>query len=216
MLFESLEGRMLMSASAINPTITADRLAVKADLLKFRLDIVETQITTQADIKILKADGLKNDAALLTAFKAFQTDVKTMHQQLFSDNLNEKANVLGDQLLIVEEKIQILKDKGNATALAAGKQALLADRVKLQTDEIAGLNSRITTRQTFVTTLTNDLSALVTAAESDPNASPQLQTDIQKFSSDRSTQLGTLTTDLQTITAARTQLASDLTALENT
>jgi len=214
MLIESLEGRTLMSVSAIDPKITADRLEVKADLLKFRLDLVSNSLTISADTTLLRKDGLKNDALLNGLLKTFHSDVKTMHAELFADNLNEKVNVLTDQLAIVIEKLQILRDKGNATALAADNQRLLADRVQLQTDDINGLNTRITTRQVFLTTLTNDIDALVTAAESDPNASAQLQADIQKFASDRSTGLATLTSDLQAIVTARTQLASDLMALE--
>jgi hypothetical protein len=214
MLIESLEGRTLMSGSAINVTVAADRLEVKADLLKFRADIASNSATILLDVAQLQKDGLKSNATLHGLIKSFRSDVKKMHEELFADRLNQSVNVLGDQLTIVEEKIQILKDKGNTTALGADHQQMLADRVKLQTDDIAGLNSRITTRQTFVTTLSNDINALVTAAESDPTTSPQLQSDVLKFSSDRSSELATLTSDLQTIVTARTQLASDLMALE--
>ena len=88
---------------------------------------------------------------------------------LYADNLTEKANVLNDESIIVKELIQILKDKhSNPGNVSADQQQLLADRVQLQTDEIAGLNLRIATREKYFTTLSNDLTNLVTAAESDP------------------------------------------------
>lgn len=216
MLIESLEGRTLLSASAVNTQVKIDRLEVKADLLKFRSDIAANSATILADVQLLRNDGLKNNASLKALLKAFRKDANSMHQQLFSDRLNQKLNVLQDQLVIVHDQIELLNDKhhGSESEVDDDKGKLLADRVQLQTDEIAGLNARITTRQTFFTTLSNDINALVTAAESDPTTSPQLQTDIQKFATDRSFELTTLTTDLTAITAARTQLAADLMALE--
>lgn len=216
MHIESLEGRTLLSASVVSTQVKADRLVVKADLLKFRSDIAANSAIILSDVELLRNDGLKNDTTLNTLFKSFRKDVNSMHKQLFSDRLDQKANVLKDQLAIALEQIQILKDKHAGNDTTADKAKLLADRVQLQTDEINGLNTRITTRQTFFTKLSDDIDALVTAAESDPTASPQLQIDIQKFATDRSATLTTLTSDLTTIIAARTQLAADLMAMETT
>lgn len=121
MFVELLEGRTLMSVTPVNTTVKIDRLEVKADLLKFRSDLASTSATTLADVDTLRNDGLKNDAALKPLFKTFRSDVKKMHMALFSDNLNERVNVLTDQLAIVREQIQILRDHGNSTALTADR-----------------------------------------------------------------------------------------------
>lgn len=215
MFVESLEGRTFLSASAINLKVKIDRLEVKADLLKFRSDLASTTATLLGDLQTMKTDGLKNDTTLLPLYKTFRSDVTKMHMALYADNLTEKANVLNDESIIVKELIQILKDKhSNPGNVSADQQQLLAVRVQLQTDEIAGLNSRIATREIYFTTLSNDLTNLVTAAESDPNASPTLQGAISQFSMDRSNTLTTLTNDLTAIMNARTTLAGDLMALE--
>jgi hypothetical protein len=216
MFVESLEGRTLFSVSAINTQVRIDRLVVKSDLLKFRSDVASTTATLLGDIQTLKADGLKNDATITPLFATFRSDVKKMHAALYSDNLAEKQNVLNDQLVIVKELIQLAKDKvSNSGNVAADQSQLLADRVQLQTDEINGLNTRITTRQTYYTTLSNDLTNIVTAAESDPNTSPTLQVAISNFSTARSAALTTLTNDLTAIMNSRTTLAAELMSLES-
>ena len=68
----------------------------------------------------------------------------------------------------------------NSTALAADHQALLADRVQLQTDEINGLDARIATRQSDYNELSTDLDNIVTAADADTSlSSTQLAAVIQ-------------------------------------
>jgi len=215
MFIESLEGRTLLSVSAINTQIKIDRLEVKADLLQFRSDVASKTALLLGDLQTMKTDGLKNDATLFPLYKTFRSNVTKMHQALYADNLAEKENVLSDELVIVKELIHIQKDKlSDPGNVSADQQQLLADRVQLQTDEIAGLNARITTRETYFMTLSTDLSNLVIAAESDPNASPALQTAISNFSTDRSNTLTTLTGDLTAIMNARTTLAGDLMTLE--
>jgi hypothetical protein len=214
MNIESLESRTLLSVSPINTQVTIDRLQVKADLLQFRSDIASNNLTLLDDAAALKADGLTSDAAFKSAYQTLHKAVNSMHQQLYADQLNESANVLHDQSVIVLELIQIIKDKGNATALAADHQKLLSDRVQLQTDEINGLNARIQTRETDLSTISADVSAVVTAVDEDPNASAQALIDVQKFATDRDSALTTLTSDLETIMQARTTLADALTALE--
>ena len=141
MHIESLEGRTLLSASVVSTQVKIDRLIVKADLLKFRSDIAANSAVILADIQLLRKDGLKNNATLKSLFKSFRKDVNSMHQQLFSDRLDEKANVLKDQLAIALDQIQIQKDKHAGNDTTADKNKLLADRVQLQTDEIAGLDA---------------------------------------------------------------------------
>jgi hypothetical protein len=215
MFIESLEGRTFLSASAINMQVKIDRLEVNAAFFQFRADLASKSAVLLGDLQTMKADGLKNDPTLLPLYKTFRSDVTKMHIALYADNLTEKVNVLNDQVVIVKELIQVLKDKhSNPANVSADQQLLLADRVQLQTDEIAGLNSRITTRKTYFMTLSDDLTNLATAAESDPNASPALQGAISQFSMDRSMTLTTLTDDLTAIMNARTTLAGALMALE--
>jgi hypothetical protein len=214
MNIESLESRTLLSASAISTQIAIDRLHVKADLLQFRSDSASNDLTLFDDAQALKADGLTSDPTFKSDLETLHKAVNSMHQQLYADRLNEGANVLHDQSVIVLELIQILKDKGNPTALAADHQKLLADRVQLQTDEINGLNARIQTRETDLGTISTDASNLVTAVEMDPNASAQALIDVQKFATDRDSAITTLTSDLETIMLARTTLADALMALE--
>jgi hypothetical protein len=214
MFIESLESRTLFSVSAVNPQIEADRLAVKAALLAFKADCVSYTAKLLADCQALQADDVKQDAVLAPLFKTLRTDVQAMQTQLKSDNLAEAGAVLADQSVIVAEKEQILKDQGNPTALAADRAQLLVDYVQLQNDEITGLNARLATRQGDYDQLSTDLSAIATAVETDPNASPKLQADVTTFVDDRTDALNDLTSDLQAIIVARTQLAADLTALE--
>jgi hypothetical protein len=214
MLFESLERRSLMSASPVSAQVAIDRLEVKADLLKFRLDIAAGEAMTLSNIQKLKAAGLKGDATLTPLFTKFHQDVKSMHQQLFSDRLAESENVLSDQIVIVKELVQILKDKGNSSALTTDHTALLADRVQLQNDEITGLNTRIATREADFSELTTDLNNIVIAAKADPSLTAAELIDVNTFASDRATLLTTLMSDLQTIQTARTTLSNALAALE--
>jgi hypothetical protein len=139
-----------------------------------------------------------------------------MHTALRADRLAESAAALADESAIKKDLLQILKDRHNATAETADHAKLLSDRIQLQNDLIAGLDSRIATRQGSETTIANDTQAIVTAADNDPAASDALEAAASKFADDRTTALNTLTADLQTITAARTQLSNDLTAAQST
>ena len=217
MNIESLESRTLLSASAINSQVAIDRLEVKADFLKFRADIAANSATLLGDAQTLKNDGLYKDPTLKPFFQALHKDVTGIHQQLLADNLNEKVNVLQDQILIVKEQIQILKDKasGNTAAVTADQALILQDRVKLQDDEIAGLNTRIQTRENDLSELSTAVSNLVTAVEADPSAAAQAAIpDVQKFATDRDNAFTTLTSDLDTLMVARTTLSNALMALE--
>ena len=114
--------------------------------------------------------------------------------------------------VIAGDRLQILNDKGNASAEKTDHAKLKADFTKAQNDMIAGLNSRIATRQTFYTTIDNDEQSIITAVQSDPHASAKLQADVKKWISDKTTNMATLLADLQKLSADRTQLVADLNA----
>jgi hypothetical protein len=215
MFFEPLESRALLSASAVNATILADRLQIQNDLIQFKSDCIEYTNTLIADCAALQADDLKQDATLAPLFKTLHTDVANMQTQLKADNLAECSAVLKDQSVIVNEEEQILTDKGNPTKLKADKAALLTDRIQLQTDEITGLNTRLATRQADYTKLFADLSAITTAIGSDSGASAKLKADVTKFTDDRTDALNTIEGDIQKLITDRTKLVTDLTALQN-
>jgi hypothetical protein len=214
MFMESLESRTLMSASAIDSQIAADRLVIKEDFLTFKSDIFAARATIIADLAQLKADDVGQDSTLAPLIKTFHTDARAMHEALLVERLNEGAKVNADEATIVTELIQIQADKGNKTALQADRAQLLTDRIQLQTDEVNGLNNRIATRQADYTTLSNDLQAIATAVDNDSNASAQVMADVNKFVTDRTNILNTLTADLTALSSARSQLITDLEALE--
>jgi hypothetical protein len=216
MLFDTLESRMLMSASPVSQQVTADRLVVQAALAQFKSDCINSTLTLMADCDALKAAGLSSDTTLTPLFKQFHTDAKAMRASLKADNLAEDAAVLQDESVIDEQLLKILGDAGNPTQRKADKAVLVQDQIQLQNDEIAGLNSRLKTRKDDYTTLFNDLSAIVTALGSDTNASPALQAAVTQFTTDRTNSLNTLATDLQTIINDRTTLVSALQAEEGT
>jgi hypothetical protein len=216
-MIENLESRVLLSASSLvfNPTIKADRLVVRADLLKFRSDIFLTQAKLLADTQAIKHNVAKGDTSLVAPFATLHADVKAMRLALRGDRLAESVVTLGDELQIKLDQLQILKDRGNATALAADHAKLVTDRIKLQNDIVAGLDTRIATRQAELPTISADVDGIVTAANNDPNASADLKAAASKFGDDRTARLATLTADLQAIEAARAQLVADMTAAQN-
>ena len=60
---------------------------------------------------------------------------------------------------------QLKADKGNESAVKADRAKLLADRIKLQQDMVAGLTARLTDRQNAYTTIFNDCQAIVTTVK---------------------------------------------------
>jgi uncharacterized coiled-coil protein SlyX len=215
MFTETLESRTLMSASPISTQVAADRLQVRADLLRFKADALSDTAVIMTDVAALKADGLKNDATLVPLFKQLHKDLVQMWTQLRIDRLTEAGNVLKDQSVIVTELVQLLKDRGNPTAVTADKAVLLTDRIHLQNDEITGLNTRLTTRQNAYNKIFADLDQITTGVADDNNASPALVAEAQKFAVDRTNCLNTMSADLTKLIADRTQLVTDLTALQN-
>jgi hypothetical protein len=215
---EALESRTLMSASAatiaLSQAVQLDHLQIRQDLLTFKSDVLNCFITMKGDLSLLKGDNLKAATTVTPLVAKFRADMKAMRSELLSDRLTQRANALADESVIVGDLKKIVQDRGNDTAEAADHAQLLTDRIKLQTDMIAGLNTRLTTRQNDYTTLFNDMSAILTAAQSDPNAGPKLVTDLQKWSADKTTCLNTMTTDISKLIADRTQLVSDLTAMQ--
>lgn len=216
-MIEGLESRVFLSVAPtlFNATVKADRLAVKAALLKFRSDSFACDAKLLRDTIAIKKDLAKGDTSLVTPFQTLHDDVQAMRSALRVDRLTEAANALADESVIRLDIRQIIRDRANATAEAADHAKLMTDRIKLQTDLIAGLDSRIATRQGEETTISNDVSAIVTAANNDPNASSALKSAAQTFATDRTTCITTLTADLQAVAAARTTLVADLTAAQS-
>jgi hypothetical protein len=212
MLFESLESRTLMSASAIDTQVAADRLKIRQDLIQFQTDCLAKTTTLLADCKTLKADGIYKNAALKPLFQTLRTDMATVDQTLRVERLNESSAALEDESNIVADFAKIVADKGDKTVVKADRAQLLTDRIQLQNDDLAGLNARLATRQSGFTTLSNDLNAIVTAIGNDSGASPRLVADVNKFVTDKTTFFNTITADVQTLIADRTQLTTDLTA----
>src|SRR5256885_83057 len=154
-MIENLESRVLLSASSLvfNPTIKADRLVVRADLLKFRSDIFLTQAKLLVDTQAIKHNVAKGDTSLVAPFAQLHADVKAQHLALRADRLAEPATALVDEAQIKLDQLQILKDRGNTAALATDHAKLVTDRIKLQNDLVAGLDSRIATRQAELPTI---------------------------------------------------------------
>jgi hypothetical protein len=215
MLVEVLEDRTLMSVSAVSLQVKVDRLYVQAALFKFKADIAVGTAKLLVDTQTLKADGLKNNPTFTPLFAQLHTDVKNMDQQLRLDRLNESAAVLQDESAITLELAQILKDKaaGNTAAVASDQQTLLADRVKLQDDEIAGLTNRINTRETDYTTISTDIQNILGAANALSPSDP-LQAAINKFATDRMWLINKIPSDLTQLMTDRSNLADALTAEE--
>jgi hypothetical protein len=216
MFFESFESRTLMSAdpnSAVNATIVADRAQIHADLLKFRSDALSAGATISTDLATLQADGVFNDSTLVPLFQTLKKDVKVMRFMLKGDRLEEANNVLKDELKICTDRHEYKHDHGDAHK--NDKHQLRDDHIKMQQDEIAGLNARLTTRQDEYTKIMADLNAIGTAAQNDPNASDQMKGDIQTFVTDGTNALNTMATDIQKLITDRTQLVNDLTAIQS-
>ena len=81
-MIETLESRTLLSVSSVpvlfNPTIRADRLAVKAELLKFRSDIFSCQAMLLRDTQAIRHDLAKGDTSLVASFQQLHADTRAM------------------------------------------------------------------------------------------------------------------------------------------
>jgi hypothetical protein len=215
---EGLESRTFLSATPLlfNSTIKVDRAMVQVALLKFRADLFLCGVKLTNDFRNIHKNIAAGDTSLVAPAQQLKADTKAMKAQLLADRLKEAANALADESTIKLDILQIKNDKGNAAALAVDHAKLKNDRIQLQNDLIAGLDSRIATRQTFETTISNDTQAIVTAANNDTAASAALKAAVIKFAADRVACLDKLTGDLQTIATARQKLANDLTAAQST
>jgi hypothetical protein len=199
----------------VSAQVAADRLQVDADLLKFKSDCVACTAALLTDRQALQADDVRKDATLAPLFKTMRSDVQQMQVQLASDRLAESSAVLQDESAVVTELEKMIADKGNKTAMASDKSQLLADRIQLQNDEIAGLNARVMTRENDYSKIFADLQNIATAVQNESGVSSQVVTDVRKFITDRTNCMNTLEGDLNTLIAARTQLVTDLTAMQN-
>jgi hypothetical protein len=219
-MIEGLESRVLLATTTgpvlFNPVVKADRLAVRADLLHFRADVLSCRAKLLADRIAINKNTAPGDTTLVAPVETLRSDLASMRLALRLDRLTEAANALADESVIKLDIRQILVDRGNATAEAADHAKLTTDRIQLQNDLIAGLDSRIATRQQFLTTISGDVDAIVTAVNNDPSASDALKAAASNFATDRTNCITTLTADLQAISAARAQLVSDLTAAQST
>jgi hypothetical protein len=202
----------LSATPVFNFAVTADRLVARADLLHFESDILANDAKLLIDIQNIKKNVAKGDTSLKAPFAQLHADVGKMSTTLKEDRLTEAANALADESAIDLAYVQILKNKGNAAAEAADHTALRNDRIKLQNDLIAGLDSRIATREADEATISADTQAIVTAADNDPGATIGLKAAAATFAGDRVACINTLTADLQTISAARATLVAALTA----
>jgi hypothetical protein len=212
---ESLESRRLLSASLgglFNPTVAADRLVVQADLLKFRSDALAADAALLSDRTALKGDDVKAATTVTPLIQKLHTDVKTMRLALLGDRLTEKSNVLLAESKVVLELRQIILDHGNASAIAADRVQLKTDRIAVQNAMIAGINTRIATRQAEHDQLFADGAAIEAAASTDPNASSQLKVDISTWIGNVDGKLTTMQADLTKLGADRTTLAAAMTA----
>jgi hypothetical protein len=208
---EALESRTLLSAT---PSATAklDRLQIRVDLLKFRADAFAGSAAILSDRLSMKADNVAAATTVTPLLTQLKNDAKAMRTALKVDRLTEAANALTDEATIATDLKQIILDKGNATALVTDQAKLKADRVQLQNDLIAGLDSRIATRQSYHDTLFNDTQAILAAANTDPNASAKLKTDVQTFVTDVDAKLDKMAADLTQIANDRAKLVADLSA----
>jgi hypothetical protein len=219
-LIEGLESRTLMSGSALgsqvfNDTVKADRLQVRVDLLKFRADALGSFAVLLADTAAVKRDDLSGATTVGPLVDHLKADVKQMRLTLKADRLNEGVAVLTDRIAILTDLKQILLDRGDATKLAADHQQLFNDRVKLQTDLVAGLTQRLNDRQAAFDTISADAQAVVSAVQSDPGADAKLSADLQKLMTDTTNRFATLNADMQQLLADRQKLVDDLTASQN-
>lgn len=213
-LIETLESRTLMSASVLGATVRMDQLILHADFQKFKADIASAVVTSVSDLRGLKSNGISSVPGIKADVAKLRADVRAMHGQLLIDRLTEASNVLTDEAAIARELVQLIHDKGNATAVAADRATLLADRVKLQTDAINGLNSRIATRQADYNTIVADDATITAAIAADTSASPALVAAANKWAADEQAKLTTLSNDLSQLATDRTNLANALTAEE--
>jgi hypothetical protein len=210
--FEVLESRTLMSVTPFDSAVVIDRLHIQVDLLKLKTDVLSATLGLMSNTAKMKADGIAGATSIAPLITKLRTDDKAFRTTLLEDRLTEKANVLADESVVVKALVQIMKDKGNATAEAADHTALTADRVKLQTDMIAGLDQRITDRQAGFTTLVNDAKAIYSALPTAPDVSTKLATDIDNWLTAAGNKITTVTADLTKLMNDRQKLVTDLSA----
>ena len=206
---EALESRRLLSASGstgvFDSAVTLDREHIQAELLKFKSDCVTATATMLADVAAIKTDDPGQASTVAPLVLHLRSDVRAMNLALAADRLAESKAALADESVIAGDLLQMVHDRGNKSAETTDRAKLKTDRIQLQNDLIAGLNSRIATREADYTTIGNDEQAITSAVESDPHASTKLQADVAKWASDKTTNMNTLLADLQKIASEREQ-----------
>jgi hypothetical protein len=206
-----LENRALMSATLFSHAVAVDRFQIRLDFLQLKTDLNADAKTLLTDNAALKANHLYQNTTLQPLVAKLHSDVRSFQLTLLGDRLGEASNVIKDEQLIVGELKQMITDKGNATALAADRTKLLADRVQCQTDMVAGLTQRLSDRQAETNALLGDTSAILTALPTS-GASAGLSAAVTQWLGDKGASLDRVTADLQKISADRTQLITDLNA----
>jgi hypothetical protein len=215
---EVLESRTLMSAAPFlfDKPVKADRAVVRAELGKFSADIAACNAILTRDRQTMTREGLNSVPGIAPLITQYKTDLTAMRTALKEDRLAESANALADESVIKLDIRQILIDKKNTTAEATDHAKLRADRITLQNDLIAGLDSRIATRMTDEGTVSTDAANIADAVAADTTASAGLVGATGKFSADKTAELAKFMTDLTNIANARATLVADLTAAQST
>jgi hypothetical protein len=216
-IIEVLEFRTLMSAAPMlfDAPVKVDRLVIRAELLKFRIDLAVCAAKLKVDGKAMARDGVDQVPMIAPLLATAKADLKSMQTALKVDRLTESANAFADESTIKLDIRQIILDRKNATAETADHAKLRNDRITLQNDLIAGLDSRIATRMTDDTTISTDSTAIVDAVDADTGASADLEADTAKFSAVEVASQTQFATDLANIASARTTLVNDLTAAQS-
>ena len=212
---EELESRTLMSVSgdaSVSKAVINDRVAIRAELLKFNSDLSAKSSTLLTDLQAMRTNGLKNATTIRSLVTAMQKDVAKMKVALKADRLDESSAVLADEATILRERAVLIKTRGKA-ARAAVRSQIRKDHIQLQKDEIAGLTARIDKRQADYTTIFNDGVAISTALAADTTLSAGLVAAVNQWGSDRTSTIQTISDDLANLKADRTQLVMDLSAI---
>ena len=126
-------------------------------------------VTFETDVMTIEKDGVANAKTVLPLINTFFTDVKKMRNALKADNLTESKAVNADESTIAKDMRMISHDKHNAAAEKTDHAKLLADRIELQEDMISGLDANQHSAEVLLDAF-GDMNAIITAAESDPNA----------------------------------------------
>ncbi len=198
-----------------NPTIQADRDALRDDLVKYRTDKATLGAQVAADRK-----AVGDELAKLADNTELQTTLAPLKATLKADRKARNTELAADYQAILDKKkehrptlradLTAVRDAiADGTAMAAAKAKLLADQAALKTD-LAPLRAKLSAdAQKWIDKITADRAAILAAQEA---ADPALKTLVDKFESDNSAARKTLANDRAEIAADRAKLAADIAA----